>query len=212
MQFSITQVIAGGFALITATGAAIWTFRGDRIEKLERDVAVYEQSKDWRLPQVLQQIGQATDNLKASLDRNNEFQRLQAERKRLDKDLAEANSKIQVLEQVNSTQKKDYELRLQQLETQFKGAQAKLTSLYPTDESFSLDIGQTEFLAGADVSVGMVDFYGTRNVTVRVLGEAHEGLETGSVVPVALKDQDCKLFISNISYPKASFRFVCRKR
>lgn len=204
MNVAITWKVLGsilGFlaSVIGVTSYATWEVRKDYIEDLKNQVAVFNQSESWKLPDTLRKLNSVSDKLQSQLSYEERIKQLQLS-------LTSAELKVTKLEaEVGITTSKNKELgeKLVSLQQDLKKSVAP-------DIRFTLAEGQSYELARNQTVFGLSSIFSS---SVRgSINDKDVSISLAGTTPISINDQTCTLRLIQSTLSQAVFSFVCPER
>lgn len=191
-QWDINSSIAKWVIGTTLVVASITTiivnlYIGRELNFANTKLQFYEQSEEWKLPETLKALGEASQTINLSIEERAQFE----EQKTL---LLEAENRVSQLEIEN----KDFQNKIEALEA----------LLLPPAEEFELGKGETKPMIGDSYYLGINNVYDTyvsmnldNNPVYLNIGESTNLYVSGGI--------SCKLLLLGIQDLKARFSFRC---
>lgn len=191
-QWDINSSIAKWVISTTLIVAAITTivvnqYIGRELNFANTKLQFYEQSEEWKLPETIKALGEASQTINLSIEERKQFE----EQKN---SLLEAENRVSQLEMEN----KDLQKKVEALEA----------LLLPPAEEFEISKGETKPMIGDSYYLGITNVYDTY-VTMN-LNNNFESLDVGQSTNLyATGGISCKLILLGIQDSKARFSFRC---
>ena len=185
--------------LATVIGVTIyltWEIRKDYIEDLKNQIAVFNQSESWKLPDTLKKLNSVSEKLQSQLADAEELKKLRTEVSALE----ETNKKA-------ATSLADATNKAEQLSVEVVSLKTELRRSLTESSQFKLREGQTAELVKNQVVFGVsavasglvLGYLNNESVTLRIAG----------YLPVRFNDEICKLTLIQTENPVATVSFSC---
>lgn len=149
MMFDLKTVIAGAMGLSTIVAGGTWAVNQRSNESLRETISSYEKSKDWKLPEAIEEVNKAAIGLGGLAKRINDATQLRDECKRLE----EANT---AKSSIIAKQEKDI--------ADLKRQVARFQPLYKDLKNSPLKLNDSLQLYDGKLSIGLSSVYDGRAV------------------------------------------------
>lgn len=185
--------------LVTVIGVTIyltWEIRKDYIEDLKNQIAVFNQSESWKLPDTLKKLNGVSEKLQSQLADAEELKNLRTEVSALQ----ETNKKASTSLAVATNRSEQLSQELVSLKTELRKSLAE-SSQFKLREGQSAELVKNQVIFGVSaVASGLVLGY---------LNNESVSLRIGGHLPVSFNDQPCKLTLIQTENNVATVSFNC---
>jgi|GEM_PF-3229244 len=193
---SVGTAITALIGIIGTTSYVVWEVRKDVVDDLKRQIATYEQSKTWKLPDTLTQLNGVSNKLQRQLATQEQAQALKLDNARLVKQSEVAAEQLTKLD----SELKSQTARLRELEAELQRSLATFEQA-TLKEGESVDVVKNRLVLGVS-SIYFSWVSGSLN---------NEGfrLDVGRSKSMNISGRQCSLVLSRIKSKSATFKFNC---
>ncbi|MFI0472032.1 hypothetical protein ACGLWX_04810 [Halomonas sp. HMF6819] len=201
MTITYIQAAVAAFALVSATAAATWNIRNDRLEELNSIVNSYEAAKSWKVPETIAKLDESVEYLNSELGLIVENQQYKEE---IDELMIQISELSETVSMKNS--------QISALEDKVAEQEQFFKEFFSDTEEFVLENNTSIGFFGAEIVVALNDAYETLGYADVTINNSKHRIEVGSIIPVTNANKTCDLIFKEfVGYNSIKLSILCQE-